>query len=177
MKTSVILSNAFSLNMLSGSANIQIKEIGPEKASRILRSVDEIHNCIGHADTDAVVLNLLREAWPKYGPEFSVPTGQRQTVQLVEGTPMIVGQYSGPRLPEGATALPEGAEIKWFLVQLIGQEIKTIKESAVFDDENATEFDVGGWPISGPILLATEEVGWWGPEGAQWFHGGMTYIY
>lgn len=28
----------------------------------------------------------------------------------------IVGQYDGPRLPEGAIALPEGASIRWVFV-------------------------------------------------------------
>ena len=27
-----------------------------------------------------------------------------------------MGQYSGPRLPEGSTSLPEGATIKWYLI-------------------------------------------------------------
>ena len=29
---------------------------------------------------------------------------------------MLVAQYSGPRLPEGATALPAGARIEFWLV-------------------------------------------------------------
>lgn len=28
----------------------------------------------------------------------------------------LIGQYSGPRLPEGATELPEGARIEWWLI-------------------------------------------------------------
>ena len=28
----------------------------------------------------------------------------------------IIGQYSGPRLEEGATELPEGARIEWWII-------------------------------------------------------------
>ena len=37
-------------------------------------------------------------------------------VALKEGDVALVGQYSGPRLPEGATTLLEGATIKWMVV-------------------------------------------------------------
>ena len=36
-----------------------------------------------------------------------------------EGTTLFVGQYKGPRLPEGATALPEGAIVEWAMVLVV----------------------------------------------------------
>jgi hypothetical protein len=32
------------------------------------------------------------------------------------GEGVLVAQYRGPRLPEGATELPEGATIEWYVV-------------------------------------------------------------
>lgn len=63
-------------------------------------------SAVGHADTAAVFSSVL-------GVE--VPCN-RATVALKEGDVALVGQYSGPRLPEGANCLPEGATIKWFIV-------------------------------------------------------------
>jgi hypothetical protein len=40
----------------------------------------------------------------------------RANVSLAAGDRVLVGQYSGPRLPEGTTTLPEGATIKWLVV-------------------------------------------------------------
>jgi hypothetical protein len=44
-----------------------------------------------------------------------VPTN-RATVSLKKGDTVVVGQYRGSRLPEGATTLPEGATIQWLWV-------------------------------------------------------------
>ncbi len=38
----------------------------------------------------------------------------RVGVKLDSQSILLVGQYIGPRLPEGATELPEGARIKWW---------------------------------------------------------------
>ena len=40
----------------------------------------------------------------------------RANVTFAPGDVMLVAQYSGPRLPEGATALPAGARIEFWLV-------------------------------------------------------------
>lgn len=95
--------NAFSLNMLSGSATVQATELYLDQAQVL---ADGAVSAVGHADTAAVfssVLNCPVEC-------------RRVTVSLSRGDKALVGQYSGPRLPEGATTLPEGATIKWFLV-------------------------------------------------------------
>lgn len=66
----------------------------------------EIISAVGHADTAAVFSAIL-------GREVPV---NRISVKLGPGSLGLVGQLVGPRLPEGATTLPEGATIEWWLV-------------------------------------------------------------
>ena len=97
--------NAFSLNMMSALvADIKVIQITTEEAKDFL-SVG-VESCVGHADTAAVFSREL-------GVQISAA---RVTVELTHDETIIVGQYSGPRLPEGATSLPEGATIKWYMV-------------------------------------------------------------
>jgi len=42
----------------------------------------------------------------------------RPTVKLTAGDKAVVAQYIGPRLPEGATSLPEGSKVEFFLLKL-----------------------------------------------------------
>ena len=95
--------NAFSLNMLVGNADVVVREVS-QKVAAIL--ADACVSAVGHADTAAVFSNVLGVAVPC----------NRATVALKDGDVALVGQYSGPRLPEGATSLPEGAAIKWLVV-------------------------------------------------------------
>ena len=106
---SVILCNAFSLNMLPGTcpANVQIVPV-KNPAEFLNRHV--VRNCIGHADTDAVVRHRL------HMDGCDIPAGKRESVQVGQGDVLCVAQYCGPRLAEGATELPEGASIQWFQV-------------------------------------------------------------
>ena len=95
--------NAFSLNMIVGNADIVVREITRAVAASLALACT---SAVGHADTAAVFSNVLG---------VTVPCN-RATVALKEGDVALVGQYSGPRLPEGATTLPEGATIKWLTV-------------------------------------------------------------
>ena len=99
----MFLLNAFSLNMIVGNADISVREVS-QKVAAIL--ADACVSAVGHADTAAVFSAVLG---------VTVPCN-RATVALKEGDVALVGQYSGPRLPEGATSLPEGATIKWLVV-------------------------------------------------------------
>lgn len=65
-----------------------------------------VTSAIGHADTAAILSNLL-------GVDLEV---NRVSVKLDVGCHALIGQYVGPRLPEGDTDLPEGARIEWWLV-------------------------------------------------------------
>ena len=81
----------------------------PQGCCKVAASLAADHSCVsavGHADTAAVFAHVL-----------GVPVAcNRATVALKDGDVALVGQYSGPRLPEGATTLPEGATIKWVVV-------------------------------------------------------------
>ena len=100
------VTNAFSLNMLpSLTAEITAVEITLESVKQIAEA-GLLNSAIGHADTASVVSTLL-------GSEFEP---NRISLKLDEGEVVIVAQYYGPRLPEGSTQLPEGAEIKWVAI-------------------------------------------------------------
>ena len=93
---SIYLSNAFSLQM-QGEFFAETSPISIEDVPKNFISI------VGHADVAAVLSDLLG---------YKVPVN-RVTVSLQPGDVLFVGQYCGPRLPEGATKLPEGAVIKW----------------------------------------------------------------
>jgi len=99
------LLNSFSLNMLAAfPAQPLFEEITLEEARAVLAAGFE--SAVGHADTAAIL-----------GEQLGVPVpAVRSTVSLCKGEVAIVGQYRGPRLPEGATRLPDGATIQWLRV-------------------------------------------------------------
>ena len=105
----VIIANAFSLNMLDLDVGITDLQICPASPDVIRQGIEEeggFTSIVGHADTAAVFSGLLG---------LDVPCN-RATFQLEEGVTLFVGQYKGPRLPEGATTLPEGAKVEWAMV-------------------------------------------------------------
>lgn len=112
----MILLNAFSANMLAEfPVSVKFTEIDAPSARLNLMLAAEkdgeaefIRSAVGHADTSAVFQSELK---------IPVPCN-RETVTLQAGDCAIIGQYSGPRLPEGATVLPEGATIRWILVEI-----------------------------------------------------------
>lgn len=91
--------------MIPVPAEIMVREITLEEAQNLLQG-EAMTSGVGHADTAAVFGGLL-------GFEVSA---NRVTVALEKGATAVVGQYTGPRLPEGATELPPGAKIAWLLV-------------------------------------------------------------
>ena len=101
------LLNAFSLNMIAEkSGQIWFREIGVSQVRAEL--AQDLVSCVGHADTAAVFSEVL-----------GVPVAcARVTVTIEPGETVLVGQYVGPRLAEGATTLPAGATVKWILVGL-----------------------------------------------------------
>ena len=101
------LTNAFSLNMISNDGVADIRQISVDIVQDYL--CFPFVNAIGHADTDVVVRKVI------FGDDSGTP-GQRMNVSLVNGDMCIVAQYCGPRLPEGATSLPDGATIKFYKV-------------------------------------------------------------
>lgn len=99
----MFLLNAFSLNMLSGNADLHVRQVSLDVARNLAKTAT---SAVGHADTAAVFADVLG---------IDVPTN-RVSVTLGDGDTALVGQYSGSRLAEGATTLPEGAAIKWVVV-------------------------------------------------------------
>lgn len=100
------VTNAFSINMLDRVFyDIFFHPITQHQAEHLLKAEDWV-SAVGHEDTARVFSDQLNH---KIEPN-------RTTVQLGEDDMLLVGQYTGPRLPEGASRLPEGATINWWLV-------------------------------------------------------------
>ena len=101
-----VLSNAFSINMIPSIYGKMRIEFEPINQSDI---PSDVYSIIGHADTAAVISNLLG---------FEVACN-RETYQLQPEDILYVAQYRGPRLPEGTTKLPEDASILFWKVEVI----------------------------------------------------------
>jgi hypothetical protein len=102
----MLLLNAFSINMFNPTSCFPIfREVDIDE----VKSISSLVSAIGHADTARILSNIL---------ERDIPVN-RISVTLAEWDTAIVAQYTGPRLPEGATQLPEGAEIRFYLVKMI----------------------------------------------------------
>lgn len=104
---SYYISNAFSLNMVSDYdlACLSIRATD-EATVRKAMTNHVVQSVVGHEDTARVL-----------GVKFN-----RQSVALERGDTLYVAQYSGPRLPEGATQLPEGASFRWLEVNLYNHD-------------------------------------------------------
>jgi len=98
--------NAFSANMIKDfPVNVSFREVDANEAAVL---ADSATSAVGHADTAAVFSSVL-------GKPVAM---NRANVSLSAGDSVLVGQYSGARLAEGATQLPEGATIKWLVVDV-----------------------------------------------------------
>lgn len=102
------LFNAFSIQMVAAldEASVSFKKISTEQAKNLLDG--KVDSFVGHADTAAVVGNILG---------MEVPA-QRRFGTLVPGETAIVAQVIGGRLPEGCTQLPDGMSIQFFQVTI-----------------------------------------------------------
>ncbi len=103
----MIIANAFSLQMLGDIKCTTQLIIDPLtiEATKALLPYGGIDSCVGHADTAAVLSNLL---------DLEIPAFRKSVTLPAEG--IIVAQVTGNRLPEGCTTLPEGTQIKFFRV-------------------------------------------------------------
>lgn len=98
-----ILSNAFSLQMITNfPADVHIEQI---EASDIPQ---DVISCIGHTDTANVLSDILG---------FNIPCN-RQSITVDTDTTLYVAQVTGGRLPEGATTLPDGCDIRFMKVSI-----------------------------------------------------------
>lgn len=97
------LSNAFSLQMLENfSASAVITLVKPEDIPEDFISV------IGHPDTAQVVSSII-------GREVPV---NRKAIKIGSSDVLYVAQFTGGRLPEGATTLPEGMTLEFIKVEV-----------------------------------------------------------
>jgi hypothetical protein len=103
------ITNAFSLNMLPEEPvlNIQVYSLESDLAARCelinSRYDHDVKSIVGHKDMATLITMALQTP-----VEFN-----RETVVLEDGDQLLVAQYTGERLPEGTTALPEGSTITW----------------------------------------------------------------
>jgi hypothetical protein len=105
------LLNAFSIGMLPvGVTKVTFADISLEDA-RVLAAHGFV-SAVGHADTAAVFSALLGVDVQPARVSVAIPA----RAYGVAPWQALVGQYSGPRLAEGATTLPEGAVIRWVTV-------------------------------------------------------------
>ena len=82
---------------------VAIREIEKKDLDFLITTYGNYESVVGHED----MANLL-------GVPFN-----RTTLRLVKNDVLYVAQYSGPRLPEGATELPEGASFKYYKVKVL----------------------------------------------------------
>lgn len=99
-KGKMYLGNAFSLQMVADNAIICKVEVSPEQVPVNAESI------IGHKDTAAVVSTILGREVPC----------NRESVMLTDNDVLYVAQVVGGRLPEGATTIPSGMEIKFYRI-------------------------------------------------------------
>lgn len=101
----VLLGNAFSLQMLDLTQvqNIKVTPIQPVDVPADAISV------IGHQDMATIVGSIL-------GRPIAF---NRVTSRLQKGDILYVAQYTGGRLPQGATTLPDGAAITFLRVDIL----------------------------------------------------------
>lgn len=101
--------NSFSAGMLASyPVSVLFSEVTLDEARRI--AAEGVESAVGHADTAAIFAGLL-------GTEVAM---NRASLSLKAGDKALLGQYAGPRLPEGSTTLPEGATIRWLVVEIRG---------------------------------------------------------
>lgn len=125
------IGNAFSLSMLdrdvqrgqSGDSIYPPRIPRPLTDDAVLQVIDAyqrvgtIESCIGHPDTAALFSSLLGIELPVNRISVKLDGhGITSRVSLDDPPRLLVGQYTGPRLPEGCTTLPEGASIEWWIV-------------------------------------------------------------
>jgi len=118
MSYTIYICNAFSLSMLDRDA--QRAELAAGGTGRIPRPIadpvaflrsweahrSEIVSAVGHAGTARVFSKILGRNVEQ----------NRVNVKLGPYKLALIGQYIGRRLPEGATELPEGAKIEWWVI-------------------------------------------------------------
>ncbi|MDD3263382.1 MAG: hypothetical protein PHT94_00635 [Candidatus Nanoarchaeia archaeon] len=99
-----LVSNAFSLNMISeNNYGMSVETVTLEE---IIKNSPK--SVIGHKE----LADSLASSWEGF-------TFNRESVTLDMDDTLFVVQYSGPRLAEGSTTLPDGAKLKFLRITFI----------------------------------------------------------
>ena len=108
----ITICNAFSPSMLEGSCKVSFQVVTLEQAKVWVKDIQDDGtrpvSAVGHADTAGLFSDLL-------GVNIA-PC--RVNVTLKKDDTLLVGQYVGPRLPEGTKELPQGAKVIWWIIVL-----------------------------------------------------------
>lgn len=80
-----------------------------EQVKQTITTNGNFESAIGHGDLAHILSDLL---------DVEIPVN-RTTVNIDRGDLVVVAQYVGPRLEEGTTSLPEGAEIRFFELTVV----------------------------------------------------------
>lgn len=96
-------------------------------------SVTAYKSIVGHADIAKIISGLLNADCPM----------NRETAHLGVGDILLVGQYVGPRLPEGCKTLPEGSKIEWYVVKFVDRNIQKVLDN--IDKLDKAAYNLAGW--------------------------------
>ncbi len=114
----IYISNAFSLSMLDRHA--QSMPVGhPLELARIPRPCPSPRGFLADWEGKAEFVSVIGHdsTAQLFSKELGIQlAANRVSVKLDSNSLLLVGQYIGPRLPEGAVELPEGARIEWWTV-------------------------------------------------------------
>lgn len=103
------VSNAFSLSMLKSCGHSIV--CLPMSLAEAKELAEDAKSYVVHEDTAKLFSGLLE----------TTVVANRSKLTLEVGDGLIVGQYTGPRLEVGATSLPDGATVHWWLVIISGR--------------------------------------------------------
>ena len=130
------VTNALPGSVLAGADVLKFIKISAAQAAEIIEGSLEWVSAVGHADTAALFSAQLGREISfnriSIDKDFFARTSIDRRVPY--NNQILAGVYSGPRLPEGSTTLPEGASIQWVLVtpvKMWGGEWHVAKEHKV----------------------------------------------
>jgi hypothetical protein len=149
------VSNAFSLSMLPNGADLVVRVVEPSDVAPALW--DGFTSAMGHADIAALAAASLQ--WrPRDLPV------NRVNLTLKIGDVLFVAQYLGPRLPEGATELPEGSRLEWRRVEVVPSPAEQIAAGLARANEDLSHLrrEVERWRNHAEYLQSRLPVG--GPD-------------
>ena len=107
--------NVFTIAMAPQGGTLRFRRITSTEAANIIGTTEidsaPIVQAVGHEQTAKLANADLGSDLVKFN---------RISVRLESGDELMICQYVGPRLPEGATTLPAGAELVWYYATFVG---------------------------------------------------------